>query len=327
MSVTPTPQARAAAPRCAPRVLGVTRLAGRVDGLLALSPSGATAALVGPPSSTIRYLPHDALALLTPRGTPARRIALPPYVTPPGLAAAWLDSSPLYVVVDNAILLIDPRSGIVRARVRLDLQALGWPAAVVAGARNRLYVVGQPTQGWAAVVEALQMSPAGRARVLWRAQLGLFHAGIWLGQAQAGYLAVYMPGAYDVAGSVSLLDERSGALHAAYRVPAPPIAADPVSDRLYVEDAGALRALALDGGQPVAMAAGGSVPALVPARGLIAFVQGDGITVAGARTLRPLAHVALPGVTALAATPDGATLVAGLRNGVARLALAGCRAA
>ena len=319
-------QVRAATPLCAPQVLAFTRLAGRVDSLVALDSSGATAALVGPSSSALQYLPHDNLALLATSGMATTSITLPPYITPPGLAASGPDATTLYAVVDNAVLLVDPHSGTVRARIRLDLQALGWPAAVVAAPGNRLYVVGQPAHGWAAVVEALQLGPTGRARVLWRAQLGLFHAGIWLGRAQSGHLAVYMPGTYDVAGSVSLLDERRGALQAAYHVPASPVAADPVGNRLYVEVAGTLRALTLDGGRAVASVRGGAL-ALAPARGLIAFVQGNGIAVANARTLRPLAHIALPGVTALAATPDGATLLAGLRHGISRVDLAGCRAA
>src|SRR5205085_1677320 len=293
-------------------VRAVTSLPARIDGLLALG-VGEAVALAGPPSSHVPYWPHDALLRLTWRSRPAWRLTLPPYVTPPGLARGD-DHTLLYVVVDNAVLVLNVATGRPEARYRLDMQALGWPAAVAAGPGGRLYVAGQPTRGWAAIVEALAMEPSRPARVVWRAQLGLFHAGIWLGPAGPGHLAVYLPGTYDAPGTMAVLDERSGMLHPGYAVPAPPLAADPTGNHLYVADAGAIRALTLDpaaGGSKSLLhgAAVAAVPGTEPLaldlpRGLVAFTRGDGVVLASARTLRPLARLALPGATALATTPD-----------------------
>jgi hypothetical protein len=305
-------------------VRAVASVPARIDGLLALGAAEAVA-LAGPPSSSVRYLPHDGLLLLTWRGRPAWRLTLPPYVTPPGLAGGDGHAA-LYVVVDNAVLVLNAATGHVEARHRLDLQALGWPAAVAAGLGGRLYVAGQPARGWAAIVEALAVESSRPARVVWRAQLGLFHAGIWLGLAGPGRLAVYLPGAYDAPGAMAALDERSGTLHPAYAVPAPPVAADPMRDRLYLDDAGAIRALTLSHGIPVAAAPGTAPLALDLPRGLVAFTRGAGIVLAAARTLRPLARIALPGATALAATPDGSMLLVGRRGSLAWVNLGACRA-
>ncbi|HKC75757.1 MAG TPA: hypothetical protein VKF37_16405, partial [Chloroflexota bacterium] len=305
----------------------------RIDGLL---PFGATeaVALAGSTSSHVRYLPHDGLLLLTRRGRPAWRLTLPPYVTPPGLASGY-DHTVLYVVVDNAVLVLNAATGRPEARHRLDVQALGWPAAVAAGPGGRLYVAGQPARGWAAMVEALAVEPSKPARVVWRAQLGLFHAGIWLGPAGPGRLVVYLPGPYDTPGTIAVLDERSGILHPAYAVPAPPLAADPAGNRLYVAVAGAIRALTLDPaaggsksllhGAAVAAVPGAEPLALDVPRGLVAFARGDGIVLASARTLRPLARLALHGATALATTPDGSMLLVGRRGSLAWIGLRGCR--
>jgi hypothetical protein len=232
----------------------------------------------------------------------------------------------LYVVVDNAVLMLNAATGHVEARHRLDLQALGWPAAVATGPGGRLYVAGQPAHGWAAIVEALAIAPSRPARVLWRAQLGLFHAGIWLGPAGPGRLAVYLPGTYDAPGTMATLDERSGILHPAYAVPAPPLAADPARDRLYLDDAGAIRALTLSHGVPVAAAPGTGPLTLDLPRGLVAFTRGDGIVLASARTLSPLAHIALRSATALATTPDGSMLLVGRRGSLAWIDLGRCAA-
>jgi hypothetical protein len=246
-------------------------------------------------------------------------------MTPPGLTGGD-DHAVLYVVVDNAVLVLNAATGHVEARHRLDLQALGWPAAVAAGPGGRLYVAGQPARGWAAIVEALAIAPSKPARVVWRAQLGLFHAGIWLGPAGPGRLAVYLPGTYDAPGTMAVLDERSGILHPAYAVPAPPLAADPARDRLYLDDAGAIRALTLSHGIPVAATPGTGPLTLDLPRGLVAFTRADGIVLASARTLSPLAHIALRGATALAATPDGSMLLVGRRGSLAWIDLGRCAA-
>jgi hypothetical protein len=299
-------------------------LPARIDGLLALGATQAIA-LAGPPSSSVRYWPHDGLLLLTWRGRLAWRLTLPPYVTPPGLAGGD-DHAVLYVVVDNAVLVLNAATGHLEARRRLDVQALGWPAAVAVGPGGRLYVAGQPARGWAAMVEALAVAPSRPTRVVWRAQLGLFHAGIWLGPAGPGRLAVYLPGTYDAPGTMAALDERSGILHPAYAVPAPPLATDPARDRLYLDDGGAIRALTLSHGIPVAAVPGTGPLALDLLRGLVAFTRGDGIVLASARTLRPLARMTLPGATALAAMPDGSMLLVGRRGSVAWVNLGACRA-
>ena len=309
---------------CAPAVRAVTSVPARIDGLLAFSTTQAIA-LAGPPSSRVRYWPRDGLLRLTWRGAPAWRLTLPPYVTPPGLAARD-DHAMLYVVVDNAVLVLNAATGHVEARRKLDVQALGWPAAVAAGPGGRLYVAGQPARGWTAIVEALAIAPSRPARVVWRAQLGLFHAGIWLGPAGPGRLAVYLPGTYDVPGTMAALDEGSGILQPAYTVPAPPLAADPARDRLYLDDAGSIRALTLSHGIPVAAAPGTGPLTLDLPRGLVAFTRGHGIVLASARTLSPLAHIALPGATALATTPDGSMLLVGRRGSLAWIDLGRCGA-
>lgn len=316
--------ARVDRPHCVPALRAVASLPARIDGLLAFGATQAIA-LAGPPSSRVRYWPHDRLLLLKWRGAPAWRLTLPPYVTPPGLAGGD-DHAVLYVVVDNAVLVLNAATGHVEARHKLDLQALGWPAAVAAGPGGRLYVAGQPARGWAAIVEALAIAPSRPARVVWRAQLGLFHAGIWLGPAGPGRLVVYLPGTYDAPGTMAALDERSGILHPAYAVPAPPLAADPARDRLYLDDAGAIRALTLSHGLPVAAAPGTGPLTLDLPRGLVAFTRADGIVLASARTLSPLAHIALPGATALATSPDGSMLLVGRRGSLAWIDLGACRA-
>lgn len=319
---------------CAPTIRATTRLRARIDSLLALDDTGKAVALMGSSWSRLRYLPRDGLTLLAANGTPAWSATLPAYITPPGISVGKAGST-IDVVVDHAVLLLDPATGRVRARHTLDMQAVGWPAAVATDAQGRLYAAGQPDQGWEAVVESLSISPPARparssdppakpARVAWRTKLGLFHAGIWLAPARPGYLAVYQPGAYDAPGTVALLNERNGALGHGYPVPAPPLAADPMHNRLYLDGGGVIRALALDSGRPVAALSGTAPLAVIPQRGLVALTQGNGVTLATAITLRPVARLALPGVTALAATPNGALLLLGLRDGVARVALGGC---
>lgn len=322
---TPAEPATAAGPRCVPTLRVIARFPGRVDSLLPAGSGGALIALVGPPSGTARFLPRDRLIGVAADLRPRWSVQLPPYITPPGLT---LGDEPglFYAVVDSELLTFGVATGGLEARRRLDIQALGWPAAVAAE-RGRLYVAGQPTVGWAAQVEAIPTGTHAAGPVQWRAKLGLTHAGTWIGRAGRGLLAVYLPDAHDATGSIALIDERTGASRPVYTVPAPALAADPARDRLYVDGAGSIAALTLDRGRPVASVLGQPPLALAPARGLLAVTQGNGVTLASARTLRPLGHLALPGITALAASPDGATLLVGLRGGLARIDFGGCAAA
>jgi hypothetical protein len=312
---------------CTPIVRASWRLPGRVDSLLAVPSVGATVALVGPAASGVPFLPHDDLLILAPNGRVRARVAVPPYTMPPGLAASTTVRGTLYAVVDTALLAIDSGKRRIVARWPLDVQALGWPAAVAVGSRGRIYVAGQPATGRAAILDALTVSAHGPPRVVWRAPLGLTHAGLWLGLAGHGRVAAYLPNADDVHGTIALFDERSGALRASYAVPVSPAGVDAARDRLYLDDAGTIRALRLRDGAPVASAPGTGPLALSSARGLLAFVRDDAVVLAAAGSLRPLARMSLRGVRALAFTPDGATLLVGQRNSLTRIDVGRCGAA
>lgn len=336
LSVLPVPQVYGSPTprRCAPTAGAVTRLKGHVDSVIALRPPGEVAALISRDTSTsdARFLPHDDLLLIASGGRRRVIVPLPDYTTPPGLAAG-ADGRTLYVVVDTALLRVDPATGRVEARFRLDLQALGWPAAVVIDGHGRLYVAGQRwTTGLpSAMVEALSIGHTGPPRVLWTQLLGVTHAGIWLTTDGQERLAVYVPDAHDAGGTVEILNHRSGASNtmlASYAADGPPAAADPAHDRLIIEGAGSIRALSLRRGTLSATTPGSSPLALDPARGLAAFVLGVRLEIASERTLRPVASVALNGLAggprALAATPDGSSLWVGLPGGLMRLDLRGC---
>jgi len=312
---------------CTPIVRASWRLPGRVDSLLAVPSAGATVALVGPAASDAPFLPHDDLLILAPNGRVRARVVVPPYVMPPGLAASTTVRGTLYAVVDTALLAIDNGKERIVARWPLDVQALGWPAAIAVGSGGRVYVAGQPATGRAAVLAALTVSTHGILRVVWRAPLGLTHAGLWLGLAGHGRVAAYLPNADDVHGTIALFDERSGALRASYAVPVSPADADAAHDRLYLDDAGTIRTLRLRDGAPVAAAPGTGPLALSSARGLLAFVRDDAVVLAAAGSLRPLARMSLRGARALAFTPDGATLLVGRRNSLTRIDIGRCGAA
>ena len=313
-----------AAPACAPTVRDVMPLHDRLDSLLILGDGETVVALAGEALAGVRFLPHDALLVLSPRRHRRIVLPLPSYITPPGLVVAGTPTA-VYAVVDSAMLRLDLAAGRLVLVGRLDMQAIGWPAAVAA-LNGRLYVVGQPRTAWAAAAEAFALSPRQAPHLLWRASLGLTHAGIWLAPAGHGRLDIYLPNAHDMGGSIALLDPRDGALHGAYTVSSPPIAVDPAHNRLYLGAGGAVRALTLDRGRPVAALPSGGPLALDPARGIVAVATSDGITLATARALRPLAHLALHGVTALAAAPDGRALLAGTTSGLARIDLGTCYA-
>jgi len=312
---------------CTPIVRASWSVPGRLDSLLAVPSAGATVALVGPVASDVPFLPHDDLLILAPDGRVRARVVVPPYLMPPGLAASTTVRGTLYAVVDTALLAIDVGKGRIVARWPLDVQALGWPAAVAVGSRGRVYVAGQPATGRAAVLDALMVSAQSPLRVVWRAPLGLTHAGLWLGLAGHGRVAAYLPDADDVHGTIALFDERAGALRASYAVPVSPAGADAARDRLYLDDAGTIRTLRLRNGAPVASAPGTGPLALSSARGLLAFAGDDAVVLAAAGSLRPLARIPLRGVRALAFTPDGATLLVGRRNGLTRIDVGRCGAA
>jgi len=312
---------------CAPIVRASWRLPGRVDSLLAVPPIGATAALVAPSASSVPFLPHDDMLILAPNGRVRARVTLPLYTMPPGLVASTTVHGALYAVVDTALLAIDSGKGRIVARWPLDVQALGWPAAVAVGTRGRVYVAGQPATGRAAILDALTVSTQSPPRVMWRAPLGLTHAGLWLGLAGRGRVAAYLPNADDVHGTIALFDERAGALRASYAVPVSPAGTDAARDRLYLDDAGTIRALRLRDGAPVASAPGTGPLALSSLRGLLAFVRDDAVVLAAASSLRPLARMSLRGARALAFMPDGATLLVGRRNSLTRIDVGRCGAA
>jgi len=311
---------------CTPIVRASWSVPGRLDSLLAVPAVGVTVALVGPVASDVPFLPHDDLLILAPDGRVRARVVVPPYTIPPGLAASTTVRGTLYAVVDTALLAIDVGKGRIVTRWPLDVQALGWPAAIAVGSGGRVYVAGQPATGRAAVLAALTVSTQSPPWVVWRAPLGLTHAGLWLGLAGHGRVAAYLPDADDVHGTIALFDERSGALRASYAVPVSPAGADAAHDRLYLDDAGTIRALRLRDGAPVASAPGTGPLALRSARGLLAFVRDDAVVLAAGGSLRPLARMSLRGVRALAFTPDGATLLVGRRDSLTRIDVGRCGA-
>lgn len=315
-----------AAPACAPSVRVLPRSLGRVDGLLSVPSGSATVALVGASSSGVPFLPHDNLLVLTLDGRVRARITLPSYTVPPGLAVAPDASGRVRVIVDESLSILDTGKTRIVARWPLDMQALGWPAAVAVGTQGRLYVAGQPRVGRVAVLEDIMIpTPArGRPRVVWRAPLGLTHAGIWLGLAGHGLVAAYLPNADDVHGTIALFDERSGALRASYSVPVSPAGADPVHDRVYLDDAGTIRVLTLREGTPVAAISGAGPLALEPAHDLLAFMRHGAIVLASARTLRPLARVPMSDALALTFVSDGHALLVGRRTGLVSIGVAEC---
>jgi len=323
-----------AAPACAPVVRGTITWPYRVDTLLTLSSPPALVALVGSAHGPqARFLPRDTLLVASPDGRQRHAIALPAYTTPPGLAVAP-DAHTVYVVLDSALWLLDPASGRILSRRRLDIQALGWPAAVTAGTEGRLYLAGQhyasglPT----AMVEALQVVRARPPRVLWRSRLGVTHAGIWVGIAGGRQLAAYVPNANDVSGMIVILDARSGTMSGSYPIDGPPAGIDSVHRRIFLVAARRVQALALFTGATTASAGGDGPLAVDPPRGLVAFVRTVGgrsiLILASARTLRLISRVPLDDgrtvARALAFTTDGSRLVAGLAHGVAEIDLRGC---
>jgi hypothetical protein len=302
-------------------------LPGRIDSLLATRSPDVVVALAVAQKGSSPFLPHDALFVITAGRHQRRvRISLPPYSIPPGMVSS--PDGGIISVVDRSLLVISPFRARVLQRWRLDVQAIGWPAAVAVDARGRIYLAGQPqnASSAAALAEALQVRAGRFLRVLWRRALGVTHAGTWLGIDARGHLAAYVPDAHDASGIVALLDARSGTLRRVYAVPAPPIALDTEQSRLYVADAGTIHALDLESGTTRASMAGLGPLAVDPARGLVAFRQGSALVLASARTLHLIARMRLQDLTAVAATPDGSAFWLGLDSRLARVQLKACRA-
>jgi hypothetical protein len=301
----------------------------RVDTLLAARASGTAFALMGSPAASVRFLPHDNVQLVDLADGRSRGpgvLVLPPYIAPPSLVAG-ADGKTAFLLVDSTLSVLDIATGTPIARYTLDMQAVGWPAAIAAAPGHSLYIAGQPTGAWTAQIEALTLTPPASPRMLWRAPLGLTHAGIWLGLTGSHYLATYLPDAHDVTGTIALLDPRTGSLVRSYNLPTAPIAADPLHDRLYLVDAGTIRAFALSDGEPIATTSGMGPLAVDPAHSLVAFARSGGIVqLADARTLHPLAQLGLPGITALAFTLDGKALLVGMQGGITRIDVGHCDA-
>jgi hypothetical protein len=304
------------------------KLAERIDIVVALRSDGSAITLAGPLRSSARFLPHDNLLLLGRPGTRgATTIRLPPYNTPPSISLAP-GTKDAYVLLDTRLLLVDAGAGRVRFRWSLDLQALGWPAAMTIALDGRVYIAGQPSIGSpAAVVEALSATPGRPVQVLWRRSLGLTHAGIWLARDGGNRLAVYIPDAHDLAGTVELLDARAGLPLGTYPVPGPPIALDARAERLYVDAGGELHGLSLVHGATSGTQAArpGFIPfAVDPSLGVVAFVGAHGLVLASLRSLRALDVLPVSAVTALDFTPDGSMLLAARRGEQLKVDLGQC---
>lgn len=284
-------------------------------------------ALVGSPRLGTRFLPHDHVLVLDHRAGHHGEtvIPVPPYTTPPGLAVSS-DNRIVYVAVDATVLELDVATARVIARDRLDVRALGWPAAIATGPNGRLYIVGQPQtkRAPAAVIEALSTRRAGSPRLLWKRALGLTHAGIWVDSAGSRRVVVYMPNAYDSGGTIALLDTRSGTLETSYDAPAAPLAIDSVHNRMYLDDAGSITMRSLSGGRHIATETGSGPLAVNSRYGLTAFLDAGTIVLASAHTLRPRVRIHVSAVTALAFSARGRTLLVGRRSGLTTVNLGRC---
>jgi hypothetical protein len=315
-----------AAPACGFSTQVVRILPGRVDSLTADATTGTVIALVGQPASRVRFLPHDSVLVLEAGdvAAPARSITIPAYVTAPGFTVAT-NGRRFYVLVDSTLLTLDGASGRVISRQDLRMQAIGWPAAMVAGRNGDVYLVGQPSSSW--VAEAYDFKP-DRHQVLhqqWHAPLGTMHAGTWMGLAGTQQLAVYIPDQSDAQGTVALLDLNSGTVLRSFAVHMAPTAADASHDRLFLAGTGTIRVLALDSGAPVAATGGDAPLAVSSALGLVAFVDGNRLVLARVSTMQTELRIPFPtGAAPTALAWQGSSLVVGTAHSVIRLQLDGC---
>jgi hypothetical protein len=300
--------------------------AGPVDGVLSLRRS--TVLLVGGMRGGQQFLTDDHLVVVDTRRLRARaRIVLPRYMVPPSLAELHGGRS-VAVVVDDRVLLLRAADGQVTQRWHLDMQAVGWPAAM-ASVGNRLYLAGQPSSSSmpTARLEALEIGDKGnRLRTVWKTSLGLTHAGIWLGAVGPNMIAAYLPDAHDLAGYITAWDVRNGALLGSYTAPGPTLAADPRLDRLYGSVGGRVYARSLSRGAPVIERTGTGPMAADPERGLLLFARGTRIMVLSARTMSPIGAVRLAGARAIGLGAGGSALYVGLSSQLVRVNLASCHA-
>jgi hypothetical protein len=289
---------------------------GRVDSLA--GGDGEALALVNRSPASPPFLPHDDLALVNTQnpGARPRLLPLPPYLAAPGLVFNAADGT--FSAIVDATLLTVAMAGQPR-RQNLGLQAVGWPAAIVSGAAGAIYVIGQQAQAREAEVIAFGPSDGARQRARWHAELGVTHAGAWIGMAGHDALAVYMPDQHDAAGTIELLDLAGGNLKASYAVPMPPSAADAPLDRLYLAGAGQVRALALGSGGFVAATPGD--PPLAAQGGLVAYTHGRRLIIAD-RFLHTLVSVPYPlGLVPTALAWQSSRLLVGHAGGITRLTL------
>ena len=236
-------------------------------------------------TSTVRYLPADTLEVIRQAGGGARARRVHVTLLDGSRAGAIASGHALYAVVDSTLFTVDGVDGRLLRRQTLPLQAIGWPAAISAGQDGDLYVVGETPTVEAAQLYAFAASADYREHVRWHAILGFTHAGIWIGAAGGGLVAVYLPDQHDASGTVNLLDAATGVLRVSYAVPMPPTGANPGLDRLYFAGAGRIEARTVGDGRLVSDVAGES-PLAVDASGAVAYVQGQRLVIAEGRELR-----------------------------------------
>jgi hypothetical protein len=271
---------------------------------------------------------HDDLVLVdTERHRVRVRIDLPTSIAPPGLAALE-GGKDLIVVLDDRVLVLGAASASVIHQASLDIAAVGWPAAVV-GFGDRFYIAGQPRSSFVATarLEAFETWHNGtRLRALWRTNLGLTHAGIWLGVTEHHQLAGYLPDAHDLAGSLVTWSTLNGRLLATYDAPGPILAVDSDLNHFYGSVGGRVYTRALSRSGAIQERPGTQPVTVDSSRGLLLFARGKAVVVASARTLRPLGAIRLRHARSMAVADDGATLFVGLPTTLVRLDLASCGA-
>lgn len=319
--------AASSGPACRPRVTTITRTQGPVDAVLPL-PRGAAVLLVGQARGLPRFLGHASLVLVHTHPFRVRgHVPLPAYTVPPGLAVLDGGKS-VAVVIDDRVLVVDAATGRLVHRLTLDMQAVGWPAAVSA-VGNQLYVAGQPNSASApaARLEALELARKGSPpRLLWQTSLGLTHAGIWLGMAGSEMLAGYLPDSHDLLGLIATWNTRNGALLGSYAVPGPAVAADPILHRLYGSAGSHVYARTLARGGALMEQTGTAPVTAAPRRGLVLFAREGQLVAASARTLHPIGTARLSGLRSLGSVNGSSTALAGLSTGLAGIDLGSCRA-
>jgi hypothetical protein len=310
---------------CQAHTDAVLALNSPVDGILPVGGSRAVL-LTGDRPNNTRFLGHDRLLIVDTRELQIlSSIRLPSYTTPPGLAEEGNDGKAI-VILDDRLLLLDTAYARVARQWTLDMEAVGWPAAVATSGR-RIFLVGQPrsSSGVAARLEALRIDGGGSLRVLWREALGLTHAGVWLGVAGRNALVTYFPDAYDLHGWVAVRNDGDGGLRASYPALSPVVAASASLHRLYLGATDHVQTVDLRRGTVAAWQTGSTPIAIDETRRLVMFVRHGGVVIASGTNLQPLDTIPLGGARALGVSKDGATLLVGLPSGLARVNLGSCR--